>query len=61
MGNERREHQGGMPDADYFRSIAEAEYAWFHRMEPDPLEGFKDDPHRGTNNVGPESTDVGNP
>ena len=33
-------HQSGMPDADYLKSFARAEYAWFHRMEAYPLGGF---------------------
>lgn len=36
------DHQSGMPNAAYFRMVAEQEYAWNHRGEPDPMEGFPD-------------------
>ena len=39
MSEGYKEHQSGMPDEDYFRMIAQAEYAWSHRMKPDPMEG----------------------
>ncbi len=41
MENKFGVHQSGMPDANYLRMVARAEFAWNHRMEPDPLEGFE--------------------
>lgn len=59
MTNEA-DRNGGIPDAAYSERVAEAEYRWNHRMEPDPLEGFA-----GTINFKPEpkpeSTGMGKP
>lgn len=44
-------HHSGMPDAAYFRLVDRDQYAWQHRMEGNPLEGFR----RGKSSVAPET------
>lgn len=44
---ERKEyvpHHSGMPDENYLRMMAREEFAWDHRMQIDPLEGFQEGP-----------------
>lgn len=42
------ENNSRIPDANYLRKVARAEYRWNHRGEPDPSEGL---PKRGISPV----------